>query len=179
MTEAKALKELQQGSQRALEWFIDKYTPYVSAVVYNIIGSSMSFADMEEVAADAFFALWRNSRKVYPNAIKGYIGSIARNLAKNKLRELGVTLSLDDDIILVDGTTPETQYEKKARDERVRAAVLSMPSPDREIFLRFYYYGQALGDISREMNMKLSTVKSRLLRGRDKLRMALEAEHVY
>ena len=44
MTEGKALKELQRGSQQALAWFIDKYTPYVSTIIYNIIGGDMSEA---------------------------------------------------------------------------------------------------------------------------------------
>lgn len=57
MTEGKALKELQRGSQQALAWFIDKYTPYVSTIIYNIIGGDMSEADIEEVASDVFFAL--------------------------------------------------------------------------------------------------------------------------
>ena len=47
MTEGKALKELQRGSQQALAWFIDKYTPYVSTIIYNIIGGDMSTADIE------------------------------------------------------------------------------------------------------------------------------------
>ena len=46
MTEGKALKELQRGSQQALAWFIDKYTPYVSTIIYNIIGGDMSEAEI-------------------------------------------------------------------------------------------------------------------------------------
>ena len=64
LTEAKALHLLQHGSTDALQWFIRKYTPYVSTVIYNIIGSSMSISDTEEVAADVFFTLWENADKV-------------------------------------------------------------------------------------------------------------------
>ena len=58
MTEAKALRELQKGSQQALEWMIDTYNPYVSTIVYNIIGGRMTQADVEETVSDVFFALW-------------------------------------------------------------------------------------------------------------------------
>ena len=51
MTEAKALRELQKGSQQALEWMIDTYNPYVSTIVYNIIGGRMTQADVEETVS--------------------------------------------------------------------------------------------------------------------------------
>ena len=38
------------------------------------------------------------------------------------------------------------------------------------IFLRFYYYCQTLEEISKEMEIPLSTVKTRLRRGRHKLK---------
>ena len=63
MTEGKALKELQRGSQQALAWFIDKYTPYVSTIIYNIIGGDMSEADIEEVASDVFLPCGRTREK--------------------------------------------------------------------------------------------------------------------
>ena len=49
LTEGKALRELKQGSEDALCWFIDRYTPYVSTIIYNVIGSSMDQADIEEI----------------------------------------------------------------------------------------------------------------------------------
>ena len=112
MTEGKALKELQRGSQQALAWFIDKYTPYVSTIIYNIIGGDMSTADIEEVASDVFFALWNNAGKVRSSSVKAYLGSIARNMAKNKYRERGNALPLDEDILIVDHMTPETRLEQ-------------------------------------------------------------------
>ena len=176
MTEGKALKELQRGSQQALAWFIDKYTPYVSTIIYNIIGGDMSTADIEEVASDVFFALWNNAGKVRSSSVKAYLGSIARNMAKNKTRERGNALPLDEDILIVDQRTPETRYEQKELNMRVRQAVLLMEYPDREIFLRFYYYGQSVKDIAAQMEMNASTVRSRLARGREKLKAELTAD---
>ena len=54
MTERQALKELRSGSEEALGWFIHQYTPYVTTVIHNIIGTYMDTADEEEVAADVF-----------------------------------------------------------------------------------------------------------------------------
>ena len=50
--EAQALRKLKNGSEDALAWFIDRYASYVHTVVGNLIGPSMSYADIEEVDAD-------------------------------------------------------------------------------------------------------------------------------
>ena len=171
MTEAKALKELKNGSEEALAWFIDAYTPYVTTIIHNIIGSSMDVSDVEEAAADVFVALWQNAQKVH--SVKGYLGTVARNTAKNKFRQLGCDLPLEDQILIVDELTPESQIEKKELNAAVKRAVLGMPQPDREIFLRFYYYYQSLETIAEEMKLNLSTVKTKLRRGRLRLRSDL------
>ncbi len=171
MTEEKALKELQNGSERALEWFIHTYTPYVTTVIHNILGDRMDMSDVEEVAADVFVTLWKRAESVH--SVKGFLGTVTRNMAKNKCRKLGFDLPLEDDILEVDELTPEMRIEKKELHRAVRRSVFNMPQPDKEIFLRFYYYCQSLEAISAEMGINLSTVKSKLRRGRLRLRDTL------
>ena len=173
MTESKALKELKKGSEEALGWFIDRYTPYVTTIIYNVIGAYMDTADIEEVASDVFLAFWQNSQKVRPFAAKSYLGSIARNLAKNKLREMGNDLPLEEQILMVDEITPEQNLERRELSKSVRQAVMEMPDPEREIFLRYYYYYQKTDRIADEMNLNPSTVRSKLRRGRESLRSSL------
>lgn len=174
MTEGKALKELKNGSQEALGWFIDRYTPYVTTIIYHVIGSAMSTADVEETASDVFFALWRNAGKVRHGSVKSYLGTIARNMAKNKLRCAGFDLPLEDDRIILDEQDPEALYARKEAAAIVRREVEAMKEPEREILLRFYYYCQSLEAISLEMDINLSTVKTKLRRARLALKTSLE-----
>ena len=173
MTEEKALKQMQQGSQEALCLLIERYTPYVSTVIHNIIGSSMAQADIEETTADVFFTLWQNAKKVRVQSLKSYLAAVARNLALKKLRETGKTLSLEDDRLVLETEAPENEMEKKELGLAVRRAVLDMGEPDREIFLRHYFFFQPLSQISQEMGIGLSALKSRLYRGREKLKAEL------
>lgn len=174
MTEGKALQGLKNGSQEALGWFIDQYTPYVTTIIYNVIGAAMSTADVEEVAADVFFALWSNARKVRCGSVKGYLGAIARNMAKNRLRRAGFQLQLEEDRITLDTENPEELYARKEAAAAVRREVEAMREPEREILLRFYYYYQSLETISLEMDINLSTVKTKLRRARLALKTSLE-----
>ena len=173
MTEAKALRLLQQGSAEALKWFMDKYTPYVSTIIYNIIGSAMTSADVEEVASDVFFALWENADKVNSGSVRGYLGAVARNKAKNKFREAGFELPLDEELYISEDLPLEELQMERELQHIVRKKVLEMTEPDREILLRYYYYYQSIQRISREMGMSVSNIKVRLHRARNTLRSAL------
>jgi RNA polymerase sigma-70 factor (ECF subfamily) len=173
INEEQAVAALRRRDTAALEWVMDAYAAYVSTIVTNIIGSCMTTQDVEETASDVFLALWHNADKLKPGKLKAYLASIARSRAKNKLRERGKEVPLDDDIIITGGDTPQTILEEREEKLLVRRAIENMPPPDREIFLRHYYYCQSVATIAEEMAMNASTVKTHLARGREKLRDTL------
>lgn len=172
MNEKQALRSLKKQNTDALCWLISRYTPYVCAIVRRILGDAPN-GDVEEVASDVFFALWTHADSVQPDTLQSYLGAIARNKAKTRARTLGQTLTLEEDILLLPPDTPEQVFEKKERDHLVRQAVLAMGPPDREIFLRHYYYYEPVQQIAQAMDMNPSTVKTRLRRGREKLKTIL------
>ena len=55
----------------------------------------------------------------------------------------------------------------------VRRSIDHLGEPDREIFLRHYYYYQTVSEISQEMRLNESTIKTKLRRGRSRLRTIL------
>ena len=173
MNESSALQALKHRDEQALAWFIDRYAAYVNTIVYNIIGASMTASDIEEVASDVFLTLWSNAGKIAPSKVKAYLSGIARNKAKEKMRSLGTDVALEDDIIVFSDTDLERDAQLHEQADALRHAILSMQYPDREIFLRHYYYYQSVARISEEMGINASTVKTRLQRGRSKLREAL------
>lgn len=170
LTEEQALRQMKQGSQDALAWFIQRYGAYVSTIIHNIIGQRMSNADVEEVASDVFLALWNNAGKILPNAARSWLATVARNAARSRLRRASDTLPLDEEAVIVDDRTPEATLERREQAVRVRMALLSLNPVDREVFLRFYYYYQKTADIAADMGLNESTVRTKLNRGRAKLR---------
>lgn len=170
LTEEQALRQMKQGSQDALAWFIQRYGAYVSTIIHNIIGQRMSNADVEEVASDVFLALWNNAGKILPNAARSWLATVARNTARSRLRRASDTLPLDEEAVIVDDRTPEATLERREQAVRVRMALLSLNPVDREVFLRFYYYYQKTADIAADMGLNESTIRTKLNRGRAKLR---------
>ncbi len=173
MTETEALKRMQSGDQQALEWFIERYSAYVGTIVNSILQDSMSRADVEEVTTDVFVTLWKSAWKLVPLNLKGYLSRVARSLAIRKLRERKRELPIEEDILIFEEDSLIEKLDLEERDRLVREAVLSMPQPDQEIFLRHYYYCQSITVIANKMQMNPSTVKTRLRRGREKLRQHL------
>ena len=168
MKEERILRKMQKGDPDGLSALMDGYIPYVSTVVWNILRGAMTAEDAEEVVSDVFLAAWEQADQLQPGKIKAWLGAVARNKAKNKLRDIGQALPLEEDVL----ETLDTSFASLERQEQkilVRCAVDSLPTQEREIFLRHYYYAQSVADISREMDMNQSTVKTKLRRGRQKL----------
>ena len=170
MTEQQALRRLRERDPAGLEWFIRRYTPYVGAVIWNVIGGTMTRQDAEELCSDVFLVLWQNGGKARPGKVKSYLGAVARHKALNRLRERGVELGTEEDILALASPGPESAFQEREMTRLVRRAVDSLDMPDREIFLRFYYYCQDTARIGREMHMTPAAVRKRLERGRDKLK---------
>lgn len=173
MDENMALAALASGDEGALGWFIGRYTGYVSTIVNNMLLPRLSTADAEEIVCDVFLALWHGAGKIRPGGVRGYLGGIARNKARDALRAHHVHLPLEDDVLSIPVPGPEEAVGEQELRERTRRAVESMPEPDREIFLRHYYYMQCVADIALALDMNTNTVKTRLRRGRERLRKEL------
>jgi RNA polymerase sigma-70 factor (ECF subfamily) len=168
------LRELRAGHEAALEQTIEKYTAYVCTIIRNAVGAALTHEDIEEVASDVFIALWDNADKV--GKLKAYIAAIARNKAKNKIREAAETLPLQESVFSDDGGTPEDRLVTNEKREMVKSAILEMEDTDCEIFLRHYYDLQTVSAISREIGINEAAVKQRLVRGRKKLRRIIGEE---
>ena len=174
MTEKQLIKELARGSLPALETLIEQYTPYVSSVIARILRGRQ--ADVEELTADVFLAAWENRDRLQPGKVKGYLGAIARNRAFNLLRADRVSLPLEDDVLLLETDGPEKELDRREAARIVDRALSQLDKPQRELFVRHYYYGQTVQEAALAMGVNLSTAKTWLRRGRETLKTILKKE---
>lgn len=174
MTETELVKALRRGNLDALSELIDRCTPYVSSVISRILRGRQ--ADVEELTADVFLAAWDNRDKLRPGQVKGYLGAIARNRAFNLLRGLRESLPLEDDVLLLTADGPEKELDKRETARVVNRALSRLERPQRELFVRHYYYGQTVQEAALAMGLNLSTAKTWLRRGRETLKSELRKE---
>lgn len=173
LTEDQTLEGLCRGEPSALDWAVTRYTSYVASVIYHVVGAYAVPADVEELTSDVFVALWRNPERVRAGKLRPWLGAVARNKARDFLRSQRLELPLEDDVLFLDANPLEAGAEQGELRQAVRKAVFSMEQPDREIFVRHYYYLQPLRLVAEQMGMPESTVKTRLRRGRMALKERL------
>ena len=174
MEERALIRALRRGDPAGLEALIAQYTPFASAVAGHILRGAPR--DVEEVVSDAFLAVWDHAAKLRPGKVRAYLGAVVRNRAKNRLRSLGRDLPLEEDVLELERTAedgPAAALERSERAALVRETLDALSPEDRAIFLRHYYHCQSVAEIAAALDMNPATVKTRLHRGRKKLKELL------
>ena len=165
------LRKLRSGDIDAMNDIMTLYMPYVVTVIINQMGERATKEDAEELASSVFCSLWENRKKVRTDRLRGWLATTARNKTLNFLRQCKTEMiDIDDIIELSDGEYIESAAERRERDEFIVHTLDKLDELSREVFVRRYYYGQNVSVIAEEMSLNLSNVKSRLQRGRAKLR---------
>ena len=167
---------LVNDDESALAEIIDRFTPLVSTVIYNMANGSLSTADLEELTSDTFVTLWYHRKQMQIDKLKGFLCCIAKNKARDRLKSVRrhATVSIEDeDMDFEDGMMVSEEIENKLVTEALYKALEEIGEPDREIIIRHYYYYQSSTEISEKIGMKSETVKSRIKRAREKLKALL------
>lgn len=172
-TDDELILAVRGGSEEALELLITRYSAYVHSIVWSIAAGRLSSEDVEEITAEAFFRLWKNADSVRDGKVKSFLGTIARNRAIDAARRTRPVFPLEDTVeIPIEG--PETEAVKRAEYAALKRAVDSLPDPDRKLFIGRYYLAKTSRELAAETGLHINTVKTKLRRGREKLRRELE-----
>lgn len=177
MGDVNLIKGIIKKDSFSLEILMDKYLNYVSVIVHNIVGGFLKTEDIEEICMDVFIKLWNNAEKIDTTykTIKPYLASIARNTARNKLKSVkNLEIPLDDEMIIIDNKNICEEVLHNELAELLNKYMLKLPETDREIMVRYYFYYQKVKDIAGELNINENTVKTKLSRGRSKLKIMFE-----
>lgn len=178
MEDQQLLSGLQEKDEQALAACIRQYGAYAAAVV-RAAGPGLSAQDVEEAAAEAFVKLWQAASRLDPakGMLKNYLAAVCRNEARSRLRALRPMLPLEEDLLTSSEQAAQT-LERREMERLTREALDSLDEQTREIFLRYYYNREKTAQIAQDMGLTLSAVKTRLARGREKLRGILQKRGV-
>ncbi len=171
MNDRRILHRLRRGDESVLPELIRQYSGYVYAIASNILSHAMSEEDIEEVVADTFTSVWENRQNIESEMLKAYLAAVVRNKAKSALRRCRAEEPLEDDMIQISiPNQPEQKILLSELREIAHDAVDSLGEPDREIFQRYYFLYQKTEDIAESLGLKDATVRTKLARGRKRLK---------
>ncbi len=170
MNDLYLINKLKSHDKRAFYTVIEKYTPYVSVILYRTLNQAASKEDLEELTSDVFIALWYNINSLTGNNLSGYLATIAKNKAKNYLRSLSpINQNLNDIQISVDDNTSNISMCND-RHNQLLSAINSLGFPDDEIFKMYYFDDLKTNEIAKALALSHATVRTKLFRGEHKLK---------
>jgi len=176
MDEHALVKKLNKHKRGALDQAVDRYTPYVSAVILGALSGRACREDVEELCADVFVALWTHAEELDPaQGLRPWLAAVAKNKATDWLRKCRPSTPMPEDAP-DSSPSPEDMVQRREQSARIWAAVDGLGEPDRSLFLRYYYEGEKLKTVAAELGLSETAAKQRLFRGRKALKAALQKE---
>ena len=172
-----------ERSEAALEKTMEKYGRNLYKIARNILHSNQ---DAEECVNDTLLSAWKAIPPKRPEFLGAYLAKIVRNFSLKRWRAAGATkrgsgqvpllLSELDDIFVP--TTAEQQLNYSHTVCAINACLSALDDTAQKAFVRRYFIGDSIQEISRFLGASESKVKSILFRTRNKLRIHLEQEGV-
>jgi RNA polymerase sigma-70 factor, ECF subfamily len=162
---------------RDFERAYDEHHRSVYAVAYRVLGNS---AQAQDVAQDVFLRLWRRPGRF--DSRRGELGPFLRLMARSRALDLwreGQAAGRAGDrlrgVVATAGEgrvedRPAAAFERESERDAVRAALGSLPEPQREALVLAYWGGLTAEQIARRCSVPLGTAKSRIRLGMVKLR---------
>lgn len=146
-----------------IDIILNKYSNMVYRLAFSIMKNAY---DAEDITQDVFIKYIKSDIEFENHKhLKAWLLKVTINSSRSLLRSAWFrrTTNLQDNIII--------ELEEKSE---VYKYVLKLPKKYRTVIHLFYYEDMTTGDISTLLNIKESTVRSQLHRGRNILRESLE-----
>lgn len=160
-----------------------KYGAFCHSIAWNLLSNR---EDSEECVNDTMHAAWNAIPPTRPNSLRAFLGGITRKLAlmvfrkrTAKKRNDGIAQSLDELLEMVPSSQDvEKSVEMKELTECINSWLGSLPQPDRVLFVRRYWFGDAVSELAGKADMTPNRLAQKLFSMRKQLKTFLEKEGV-
>ncbi len=160
-----------------------KYGAFCRKVAFNILSVN---EDTEECVSDTYMKVWNLIPPERPTKFMAWLGKIVRNTALGMYTKLhakkrfnGMELMLDE---LSDCIPSDVSLEKELEDKEITEAIntwlKSISTEERYLFIRRYWYGDAVNELAKQQKVSPHTITQRLYRIRERLKVYFEKEGI-
>ncbi|WP_425415407.1 RNA polymerase sigma factor SigW [Paenibacillus glacialis] len=171
------------GDQQAFGEIVELYKDKIYHLGYRMLSNRH---EAEDVVQETFLRVFKSLDRFDPNQkFSTWIYRIATNLCIDRLRKRKATYSLDADmndqegmdgysLIPSDDRTPESELMISETKQLIYDAIESLPAKYKSVMILRYLQDLSLQEISDVLGMPVTTIKTRVHRGREFLRKKLE-----
>jgi RNA polymerase sigma-70 factor, ECF subfamily len=168
------IQSVQTGNTEAFSLLVDRYHLHLLNFIYHLTGNEQT---VEDIGQEVFLSIYKSMRSF--NVQRGvpfsaWLFITARNRCISELRRKRPhTFSLDaSEFLPAHEKNPEQAASDEERLAAIRAALEQLPEPYKQTILQSLD-GDSPEEIARTQKISRGTVKSRLSRARQKMKLLL------
>ena len=152
--------------------YIEKYLKMVYRISFHYFGNR---EDAEDVSQDVFVKLYSSNIKLESEEeLKAWLIRVTTNVCHNYFRNPFRKRKTEIDEKELENIIGTSSSEQEIVNRKVvMDAVMSLPEHYRIIVYLFYYEEYSIGQISKILKIKETTIQTRLSRARGKLKTVL------
>jgi RNA polymerase sigma factor (sigma-70 family) len=183
MDEQALIASARKGDVRAFNQLVMLHQTMVYNLAYRILSDPDAAADATQ---DAFLSAFKAIGRFRGGSFKAWLLRIVTNACYDQLRrkQRRPASSLDDLPVEADHTTylrdparlPDEVVERHELNRVIQAGISTLPTDQRVVVVMSDLQGLSYNEIADATGLSLGTVKSRLSRGRAKLRDYLQEQ---
>lgn len=183
MEDEQIIKWYLERNEKALEETQNKYGPYCFCIAKNIL---TVWEDAEECVNDTWNLSWNKILPIIPVSLKAFLGKLVRdraisqyraNHAKKRYRGMEVIFDELEECIPSDFDVEE-HFDNLLLSELINHWLGELPKEDRVLFIKRYYYGEAVKQLAKLTGCTGNQMAQRMMKLRKELKTFLSEEGV-
>lgn len=157
----------------------ERYGRLLTSIACNILHSEQ---DAEECESETLLRAWNSIPPAKPERLCAYLCRIARRLALDRhdynsaAKRSGDTLPIDELSEYIGSGSAADMLSERELSGFLNSFLRAQDKTTRIIFMRRFWFGDSIADISKRLHVSESMVKSRISRTLKKLREYLRKE---
>ena len=181
MTDEYLIELMSSGDREGFYGIIEKYNKLLWVITGGILSGIGTHEDIEECVSDVYISLWRNPKAFDPDkgSLKTFLSVVAKRKAIDRYRKLVKTNIVDlDDYSGVADDDLIDHVIKNDLQQVLYNAIRSFKEPDKEIFIRRYFFDEMPSVITVKTSIAVKEIKNRLYQSKLKLMEQLKIKGV-
>ena len=161
-----------------LSQLIQDYAADLKRIAYLYVND---MAECEDIIQEVFIACYQNlSNYRHEASYKTWLIRITINKCKDHRKRWSVKSLLYKSEVFPAETSDsaEEQYIQGLDSKEIIKHISKLSAKYKEVLILYYYQEMTMSEISEVLGIKLNTVKSRLLRGKEMLQLKLEGSNL-
>ena len=169
----------------AIEKVQEKYDKFCRYVVSHVLEDDR---DIEECVNDAYLRVWNAIPPEHPESLRAYLAKICRNLALDRYsynsaqkRNIAIESAfeeLENFLPTIEGRVDE-ELQYREFQMFLNDFLKKQSKEARIYFVRRYFYGESISEISKSCKVHEEKVKATLYRMRKRLHKVMREEDIY